>query len=544
MARSWGGMTETQRTIDELLRYHIPFILLLFVLNGLRFALIGAPGIGDIAHINAVELPFGRLLDWIMGRPDTILVPAPAHSAPLPLLLDWAIWRLQPFGMPGLRTMHLAMAMAVLALLLRAIALRMDQRTAIIASLVIALSPRLIEAVTNLGSDPYVFILFCWQLALLLARGKLGGPLPLTSFVAVGAACGLCGIAGIAAAGSLFIVLLATTPSRTNLWRRLGLMAPVLLLWIFLIGQQSLTSVVGDRLTSNWLVSVITKLFVHNADLLLLPGALLLAGGTLTLILLGFYSYAGRFLRNGSSERTHPFALLFLATLTGALLAFIAGPVMRLYAWTEPAAQSWLCLLVTLLAASCFTPRLIPSSAGIPRKMRRFAAGAMIAGAISGSIAYQYRADWFAAGPEAGLERAQDAAGRNRAILYAGMDWERAYAPHHWLTPGDRDQWRLSRDGRSVQHIDEGGDLSPPQPLSALARYPALILARVDRRGWRSLYGVTNSEAISALPPAPLAAFQAGWTADPAQAAPGEYWLTTQLLRRQGRPNRAEKPGY
>lgn len=544
MARRWGGITETQRTIDELLRYHIPFILLLFTLNALRFALAGAPGIGDIAHINAIELPFGHLFHWIAGDADPSLMPAPARSAPLPLLLDWPIWRLQPFGIPGLRIAHLAMALATLTLLLRAIALRMDQRTAIVAGLVIALSPRFIEAVTNLGADPYIFILFCWQLALLIARGRLGGVFPSTSFVVIGAACGLCGIAGIAAATGLFIVLLATAPGRADTLRRMRALAPILPLWIVLIYVQIVTGPLVDGLTSNWLLSVTTKLFVHNADLLLWPGALLLAGGAIALILLGLYSYVGRFRRNGPSERTHPFALLLLATLSGGAAAFVFGPVTRLYDWTEPAAHAWLCLLVTLLAASCFTPRLIGSSADAPRRMRQLAAGAMILGAISGSAAYQYRADWFAAGPEAGLKRALGAAGHDRAIVYAGYDWGRAYFPHHWLVPDDRDQWRLTPDGRTVQHILEGGALSPPQPLSALDRYQRLIVTRVDRRGWRSLYGVANTKAIGALPPAPLTAFRTGWTADPAQAAPGEYWLTTQLLRRHNGSEGPEKSGY
>ena len=157
----------------------------------------------------------------------------------------------------------------------------------------------------------------------------------------------------------------------------------------------------------------------------------------------------------------------------------------------------------------------------------------MIAGAVSGSIAYHYRADWFAAGPEAGLARALDVTGRNRAIVYAGMDWGRAYYPHSWLAPADNEHWLLTLDGRPVQRIHPGGQPGDPQPLSALDGYDALVVVRSDRRGWRDLNAVSNTEAIGAMPPATLDAFPSYWEPEPAQAAPGEYWLTTQLLRKR-----------
>ncbi len=534
MGRS-GGTTGAQGAIDVLLRNLIPVALLLFGLNALRFALSGAPGVSDIAHLKAIALPFRQLASWIAGGSGASLVPTPPHAAPLPMLLDWLIWRAQPFGIHGLRIVHLALALATVALLLRAIAMRMDQRTALLSALLIAFSPRFIEAITNLGADPYVFTLFCLQLAILLTRGKIGGPDPLLLFAGAGVACGLCGVAGMLASGSLFAVLLFSAPDPGESWRRARILLIVLPIWATLLYVQITAGAPADRLTTRWLISASTKLIVHNADLLLLPGAALLAGGMGVLILLGLYSYVGRLRRNGPSERTHPFALLLVGTLVGLALTFLTGPVLRLYGWTEPAAQSWLGLLVGLLATACFTPRLVPATEAL-RRIRRIAAGAMIAGAVSGTIAYYYRADWFAAGPEAGLASALDAAGRNRAILYSGADWGRAYFPHDWLAPEDSDQWLLTLDGRSVQHILSGGQLSVPQPLTALDGYDALVVARVLRRGWRDLHAVTNTDAIGALPPASLAAFPPRWQAQPAQAAPGEYWLTTQLLQTRKRP--------
>lgn len=535
MGRRSGGTIGTQGAIDVLLRNFTVLALLLFVLNALRFALSGAPGVSDIAHLRAIALPFGQLVGWIAGSTDTSLVPAPPHSAPLPLLLDWLIWRALPFGIPGLRIAHLLLALGAITLLQRAVAMRMDQRAALLSALVIALSPRFIEAVTNLGADPYVFVLFSVQLAILLTRGKIGGPDPLLMFTAASAACGLCGITGMLAASSLLAILLFSAPDRSEARRRTRIILFILPVWAFLIYVQITTGAPTDQLTTRWLISASTKLVVHNADLLLLPGAALLVGGMAMLILLGLYSYFRRLGRNGLSERTHPFALLLIGAFVGLSLTFLAGPILRLYAWTEPAAQSWLGLLIALLAAACFTPRLVPATEFL-RRLRRIAAGGMVAGAVIGTISYQYRADWFVAGPEAGLSKALEAAGRNRAILYTGSDWGRAYFPHDWLSPDDDDQWLLTLDGRHVQHISPGGRASDPEPLTALDGYDALIVARATRRGWRDLHAVTNTDAIGALPPASLKAFPPQWQAQPAQAAPGEYWLTTQLLEKRKRP--------
>jgi hypothetical protein len=531
MGRRSGGGAETQGNLDLILRRLIPVVLLVFALNALLFAVTGAPGVTDVAHLKAITLPFGRLIAWIAGAPEPDLVPAPLQTAPFPLLIDWLLWRISPIGVAGLKIAHVLLATAALWQLLRALAMRMDLRTAVIAGAIIALSPRFIEPVTNLGPDPIVFILFCWQLAILLTRGKIGGPEPLVLFTALGICSGLSGLSGMVAAATLFALLLFAASDAAHARQRARFLLVAILFWALPVALRLLDGPQADGLTPHGLVAIGAKLVAHNADYVLLPGAVLLIGGTAVLIALGLHCYVGRLTRNGPSERTHPFALLLFATVTGALLVVIAGPVLRLYLWTEPPAHAWLGLLVVLLAAACFTPRLVPTTESL-RRIRRAAAAVTLAGALSGTIAYHYRADWFAAGPEAGLMRALEAAGPDRAIVYSGADWGRTYFPHSWLSPTDNEQWLLSLDGTSVQRIAPGGQPGEPQPLSALDGYEALVVTRIDRRGWRDLHAVRNSEAIGAMPPAALDAFPSYWQAEPAQAAPGEYWLTTQILRR------------
>jgi hypothetical protein len=502
--------------------------LLLFALNCFRFVLDSAPGVADVAHLQAIALPLGRLLGWIAGGAEPDLLPEPLRTAPLPLLADWLLWRIDPVGIAGLRAVHLLLAITALGLLLHALALRIDTRTAVVAGFVVALTPRFVEPVINLGPEPFVFALFCVQLAILLSRGKIGGPEPLAMFAVTAAALGLCGITGMLAGASLFSVLVYAAPDKAELRRRALAALPVLAVWSVPFFARILAPPTGSWVTTFDLARLGLKLLAHNADLLHLPGALLLVGGTAVLIAIGTYGYVTRRLRNGPSERTHPFALLLMAALAGTALVLIAGPLLRLYLWIEPPAQSWLALLLVILAAACFTPRLVQSS-GLQR-IRRFATGAMIAGAVAGTVAFQYRADWFAAGPEAGLQRALQSVGSNRAIIYASFDWGRAYYPHAWAAHDDAGQWLLGLNGDSVQPVFAGGRLGPPQPLSALDGYDALVIARIDRRGWRDLNAVTNMDVIGALPPASIEHFPSFWKAEPARAAPGEYWLTTQLL--------------
>jgi len=532
--RSGGNEGKAVDIIDRMRRHVVALCLLLFAASALRFAVTGAPGLDDIAHLQAIALPLPDLLGWIAGSDATGLRPAPSHAAPLPLLLDALLWRIDPFGLTGLRLLHLAMALAAFGLLLRAVAMRMDRRTALVAGLLIALSPRLIEAVTNLGPDPYVVIIFCCQLAILLTRGKIGGRDPLLLLCILGVLAALCGVAGALATLTLFAMLLVAAPDRAEARHRLRAALRTLPALLIPIALQIGFGPPAEAPTLELLIGFANKLLAHNADLLLPTGVLLRVPGIALLILIGMIGLARRLRAHGPSERTHPFAVLLAGCVAGALLVLVAGPLLRLHDWSEPTRHAWLSLLVGLLAATAFTPRLISADEAL-RRIRLAGAGAMIAGALVGTIAYHYRADWFGAASQAGLDRALAAAGPRAAIVYTGADWERAYVPHRWLRgPAANDQWLLTGDGRHVQHLLPDGRLSDVrQAPDALDGHAALVLVRIDRRGWRDLRNVVNSAAASAMPPARLDHFSPMWRADPAQAAPGEYWLTTQILRRK-----------
>jgi len=532
MGRRAGDISK-EFGIDLLLRHLVKLCLFIFAVSAVRFSLTAAPGVPDIAHLQAIALPFGKLLGWLVGSRAVSLMPAPSHTAPLPLLLDALLWRIDPFGLPGLRLVHLLFALGGIALLLRAIAMRMDQRTALVAGLLIALSPRFIEAVVNMGADPYVLTLFCCQLAILLTRGKIGGREPLLSISLLGAASGLCGVSGALATGTLFAMLLFAAPDRAEVRRRLRTMLPTLPFLLLPILLQLLFESPAEPFTLEGLVSLGTKLMAHNADLLLLTGVFLRVPGMAVLILVGLIGLIGRLQRNGPSERSHPFALLLAGCVIGTALVVLAGPMLRIHLWSEPTGHAWLSLLIGLLAAASFTPRLIAADQ-VWRRVRLAGAGAMIAGALVGTIVYHYRAEWFGGGSQAGLDRALEAAGPGSAIIYTGPDWDRAYFPHSWLRPGDMNQWLLGSGGGTVQRILPGGRVSRLQQAPrVLDDYATLILVRIDRRGWRDLRFVVNSQAIGAMPPARLDHFSPVWRPEPAQAAPGEYWLTTQIVRRK-----------
>ncbi len=504
--------------------------LLLFAASGVRFSLESAPGVSDIGHLGALSLPFGRLLGWLLGAAEPSLVPAPPASAPLPILLDWLIWRVNPFGLAGLRIAHVAMATGAIALLIHALKLRIDMRAAALAAVVIALSPRFVAAVTSLGATPYIFALFCWQLSILLTRGKIGGPEPLLLLTGLAAATGLCGPAAMPAVATLFAMLLLSAPDRSELLRRCGYAACAVLAWTWPLVMQIRLGEPVDPFSKQGVVSLLIKLVAHNADLVILPGGLILAAGTALLILLGSLAFLDRLRRNGMAERGSPFGLLLIGNGCGLAFVLLAGPSLRLYPWTEYANQSWLSLLVVLLAAACFTPRLLASE-GISRRFRQLGAGLMLIGALSGILSYHLRAEWFAAGPEAGLQRALTLASNSRAVVYTGADWGRTYFPHAWLNPDDNDQWLLTLDATAVQRVSPGGRLSEPQPLAVLNGYTTIVLARIERHGWRDMRAVAGSGLIGAMPPASISEFSTAWRPEPPQASPGEQWLTTQILR-------------
>jgi hypothetical protein len=508
----------------------LPFLIL--AASALSFAWQDLPGLGDVTQLRAISLPIGRLLGWIAGSIEPGLIPAPSRTAPLPLLIDWLLWRILPFGVQGLRAAHILIALAGFAVLIRALSRRTDRRVALLAGLLIALSPRVVVAIIGIGPNPFIFALFCCLLAILLTRGQLGGPVPLLMFTAIAAALGLCGIAGMLAAASLFAPFLLSAADRADGWRRAGALALVLPVWLPPLGEQILDGTPSEPLTLPGLAVFTSKLIAHNADLVLMPGGALMLGGMALLILIGLHGLAGRWSRNGGTERSHPAALLLIAATTGVMLALLGGPLLRLYLWLDPSAQIWLVLLAILLAAAAFTPRLITNTRTI-RRARFIATLMALAGSATGSFTYHYHAGWFASGPERGLRRALAPAGSNRALIYTGFDWGRAYFTHAWSAPADNEQWLLALDGESVQRVLPGGRLLDPQPLESLNGYDALVIARVERRGWRDLGALRSGEIMGAVPPASLRGFPPGWRPDAPQPAPGEVWLTTQTLTKR-----------
>lgn len=529
--RSSGALVE-RHPLEGLFRALLLLPFLIFAASALRFAWQDLPGLGDVAQLRAVNMPFARLAGWIAGNAEPRLLPAPARTAPLPLLVDWLIWHFGSAAPRALRVAHILIAMIGLAVLIRALSLRIDRRVALIAGLLIALSPRVVAAVIGIGPNPFIFALFCCLLAIVLTRGKMGGPVPLLMFTAIAAALGLCGIAGMLAAASLFLPFLLSAANRADAWRRLGALALILPVWLPPLVEQILDGTRTEAMTPQGLVVLTSKLIAHNADLVLMPGAALMLGGTALLILIGLRGLMRRRRRNGAAENDHPVALLFAAAATGAVLVLLGGPLLRLYPWLDPSAQNWLVLLTILLAAVCFTPRLVPTAPTI-RRARAIALVMALCGSAIGTLTYHYHANWFASGPERGLRQALAQTGSNRALIYASYDWGRVYFAHAWTAPDDNEQWLLSLDGKSAQRVLPGGRLLDPQPLASLDGYDALIIARVERRGWRELSALVAGDIVGAVPPAPLRGFPTAWRPEPPQAAPGEVWLTTQILRKR-----------
>jgi 4-amino-4-deoxy-L-arabinose transferase-like glycosyltransferase len=148
--------------------------LLLFAVSVILFARLQNVWIDETTQLSGATLTPGPLIAWLTGD---LKIPfgVPAdRMPPVSYFIDMIGWRIWGDNELAFRLYHAAITAGGLVLLIVAAARRFGTRVALIAGLILALSPKLIEMAVEIRAYPIFFALSCAQAAMVV-RGDVAG---------------------------------------------------------------------------------------------------------------------------------------------------------------------------------------------------------------------------------------------------------------------------------------------------------------------------------------------------------------------------------
>ena len=519
-------------------RLSLLLVLLLLIAACVHFARVQNVWIDESTQLSGMTLGPLRLIGWLAGAPVHEFAVPPDRMPPVSYLIDASFYRLWGANVLAFRALHLAITAAGAGVLLCAISKRMGLQAMIVAGLVLALSPKLVETAVEIRAYPLFFALTCLQLAMALRAREQWSWRAVAVFAGLALASGYTHFFGVVAGSAIMVATIVTRPDRKSAIRLAQAYAVLLVLWIglapFVTGASSISSVTESAsLNGLALITWVLKLIGHSANLLSPIGAFFYFVGAFGLAAIAKIAWLMRARGGGLAERVHPIALLLAALGAGLVVTVLAAFVIKGFNPLKPSYSIWALPLIAALIGSCFMPRIFPDNA-LFRFARASLLGVFLIGALWGQVEFLAHARWFVHGPERALQAALDKAPSGAAIVYAGDDWGYGYFPLAWRSENRLDQWLISSDGARVRHIGRGGNAATPeQPLTALNRYPALVIAQIVPLGYRELRAAPPGERSAASPIAVAERLRAGWSVDSANAYPGLYWLVVETAQRQ-----------
>lgn len=514
--------------------------LLIFAIAVLIFGAAQNVWIDETTQLSGATLTPGPLIAWLTGALKLPFGVPGDRMPPLSYFIDMIGWRIWGGNELAFRLYHAAIAGAGLAVLVVATACRFGTRAALIAGLILALSPKLIETAVEIRAYPIFFALSCAQAAMIV-RGDVAGSIGrLALFLLLGLLSGYTHFFGIVATSAYFVaVFIGARDGRAAVRVVLGY-GLLLLAWAglspFIFGATSLsnTSLVAATDAGN-LASFLALLLGHSALLLHPAVALCYFGGAVVLAALGAAGLAKMLVRTGLPARHDPAMGLALALLAGIVVVIAAAFVVRGFTTLSPRYNIWMLPPIALLIALAADGVIAPEGR-LPRILRYGALAVFALGAALGYVGFLKRADWFIHGPSRSFDALVTKAGPSVAVVHVGSGWAWGYFPLYRLHRDTVPQWLLAPDGQSLVRITQGGDATGArQPLAALDGYDTVVAGRVDLLSYTDLRALEPMPSVTGdlLPALALA----GWRSDAPLYQPGNYAFTGQLYHKRPAPS-------
>lgn len=521
-------------------------VLLIFAIAVIRFAQAQNIWIDETTQLSGATLAPGPLLAWLTGTLKLPFGVPPDRMPPVSYFLDMIGWRIWGDNALAFRLFHAAITASGLAVLLTAVARRFNPRVALIAGLLLALSPKLVETAVEIRAYPVFFALSCAQLALVIGGGVAARPARLALFVLLGLLSAYTHFFGVVATSAFTLAVFIDAPSIRAAIRVIAAYALMLVLWAglapFIFGAASISST--SQVASTGLGDIAAFLLQLLASSPLLVDPLVAAaylGSLGLLVLLGALGLGLTLARKRLDARHEPAIATAVALAAGIVVTLVAAFVIKGFDALAPRYNIWMMPPVALLVALAADGLLAP--AGKPVHALRLGALALLAiSACWAQINFLKRADWFVHGPSRTLEAMLAESVAPVAMVHVGTGWPWGFFPLYRVHRDDLAQFLLTPDGQGVIRITRGGDASgAPQPLSALAGYRTLLVGRIELKSYQDLRAIARGTA-SLTPPADVAPSLAagGWRGNRAVYRPGNYAFTGQLYEK---PATAPLPG-
>ena len=517
------------------------FVLLLFAAGVFIFARAQNVWIDESTQLSGMTLPVADLIPWLTGALKLPLGVPPDRMPPLSYLIDragWLVWGSTPMAF---RLLHAAIVGGALALLMTAMARRFSLKAALVTGLLLVLSPKFIDLSVEIRAYPIFTAISCAQIALLLSGNVAACHRRLAAFVLLGVASAYSHYFGVVASSAYFVAVLASARTVRDAIRAIIAYAVMAVLWAGLIpfatGATAISSPAEAAHPGIASIAAFAFQLLGSAVQMINPvAAALYFGGAALLVAMGGIGLLLLLGRERIDARYNPAFGLALALAAGVTVTVLAGFVVKGFDAMAPRYNLWMLpLLAALIGVAA------DGIVGLPGKAAAWARHGALAllavGALWTFAGFLSRAPLYIHGPSVALEETIAKAGDNIAILHVapeGPTWAWGYFPLYWKHRDALPQWLLAPDGAHVIRIAQGGDPNgAPLPLSALAPYTRVIVARIDLKTYKDLRGMIA--APQAAPGDLLPALtQAGWQPQDSINRPGFYTLTGQTY--QNRP--------
>jgi hypothetical protein len=514
--------------------------LLLFAVSVILFARLQNVWIDETTQLSGATLTPGPLIAWLTGD---LKIPfgVPAdRMPPVSYFIDMIGWRIWGDNELAFRLYHAAITAGGLVLLIVAAARRFGTRVALIAGLILALSPKLIEMAVEIRAYPIFFALSCAQAAMVVRGDVAGRTGRLALFLLLGLLSGYTHFFGVVASSAYVVAVFLDARDVRSAVRVVIGYALLLAAWTglapFIFGAASLSVASQAAETGAGSLASFFAQLLSNGAILVDPWvAVLYFAGVGLLVALGAAGLLLLAARKGVAARHDAAMSLAIVLAAGIVVTVLSAFAMKGFNSLSPRYNVWMMPPVALLIALAADGSLAPAGK-LWRAVRLGALALFALGAVIGCGLFLKRAEWFIHGPSQSFDAMVREAGPSVAVVHVGSGWPWGYFPLYRLHRSDVPQWLLAPDGQSLTRILPDTKLadSPHAPLSALNGYRTVLAGRIDLLGYRELRTIdAAAPPVGDLMPALTLG---GWQSTAPVYRPGNYAFTAQLYQRPPAP--------
>lgn len=515
-------------------------VLIIFAIAAYLFGRMQNVWVDETTQLSGATLTPGPLIAWLTGKLQMPFGVPGDRMPPVSYFIDMIGWRIWGQNELAFRLYHAAIAAGGIVLLVAAMARRFGTRAALIAGLILALSPKLVETAVEIRAYPIFFALSCAQLAMIV-RGDIAGRTGrLILFLLLGLISGYTHFFGVVATSAYIVAVFIDARDVKSAIRVVLGYVLLLILWAglapFIFGAATISNASQTAGTGlGDIATFLAQLISNSAILIDMKVTALYFAGFGLLAALAALGLCLIVVRKGLDARHDPALAIALALVAGIVVTLAAAFLAKGFNALSPRYNIWMLPAIALLIALAADGLLAPGG----KAMRFLRLGALALFAIGSVLAlagFLKRGEWFIHGPSRTVEAMLAEASAPVAVVHVGTGWAWTYFPLYWRHRETVPQWLLTPDGQSVIRIGRGGDPhGTPQPLSALAGQTTLLVNRVDLMTYKDLRALKGApdRRDETLAPTLL---PAGWTPKQPLYRPGNYAFTGQLYDRRPAP--------